>query len=169
VWSVREGGTKIETTGRFSTAFVRAPFRFRFAIEETADSIVVHATEAEVRVVSANRPLQRFRTLRDAIKPMFGCAAGVLSVAVPLLLGWPETIFGRERTLELTRDDTDFTIGLDARGAIASVHESWSGHAIAGGPTAIDRRTILRAELDAAIGEEELRFEAAVRARRVLN
>ena len=166
IWRLRDAETTIETHLRFTTAFVRTPLRFRFFVEETvgdsfAKSVLIHANESDVRVVSSNRPLQRSRTLRDAIKPDLAATHGVLMIAVPLLLGWPETMFPRyAQSLEFSVDDTELVVSLDARGAIASVREEWQGHAINGGPTAMQRHTRFRAELGVPIADRELRLEA---------
>jgi hypothetical protein len=130
---------------------------------------LIHAAEDEIRVVSSNQPLQRHRTLRDALKPTFGCAHGILMATVPLLLAWPDSVLVSARELSFTRDAKDFEIALDTRGAISSVHESWAGSSVIGGPTGIEQRTSFLAELDAPIGVDELRFEATARARRALN
>ncbi len=165
IWRLKDAETTIETRLRFSTAFVRAPLSFRFFVEETvgdsfAKSVLIHANEGDVRVVSSARPMQRYRSLREAIKPDLAGTHGVLMIAVPLLLAWPETLFPRSaRALEFTNDDTEFVLRLDPRGAIASVREEWQGHAIAGGPTAMQRQTTFHAELNVPISDRELEFE----------
>lgn len=167
IWRLKDAEATIETHLRFTTAFVRAPLRFRFFVEETvgdsfAKSVLIYANEADVRVVSSNRPLQRSRTLREAIKPDLAGTHGVLMIAVPLLLGWPETMFPRgARALEFTRDETDVVVRLDERGAISSVREDWQGHAIAGGPTSMQRHTTFRAELNVPIADRELELEVS--------